>query len=154
MLLSRRQKKFETEWVNPMLHFAAASEADVSVLFCKWMLDGKTEGSATMTSEVHKENVDLGAVFAHFSTHALHSCVIQQGNLPDMNNDAQETAAGADASQEEMATSDVRTCAETRISPLASSTHRVEAMVRECARCRNKPRRGEPQLARHASFCI
>ena len=34
-----------------MLHFAVASEADISVPFCKWMLDGKPDGLAKITSE-------------------------------------------------------------------------------------------------------
>ena len=79
-----------------MLHFAFDSEAGISVPFCKWMLDGKTDGLATITSEVHKENIDLSNMFAYFSSHVPHSSAILQGKLPDMINNIEEISAGAD----------------------------------------------------------
>ena len=71
-------------------------------------------------------------MFAYFSSYVPHSSAILQGKLPDMINNIEEILAGADIWSDEMETKGIRIFAETLILPLASSTHRVEAMVREC----------------------
>jgi hypothetical protein len=127
--LSTARKHFTTIWTGPLIHFAIAGEKDTSVPFCKWLCDGTTEGLGTIFSEVHQTTIDLDDMIEFFSKLKTRKEVKgQEIVLEYFWGSIEAIAGGKDIWQSE-------STVEAKILPLASSTHRVKAMVRECSHC-------------------
>jgi hypothetical protein len=127
-------KHFEKEWTGPLLHFAVAGEKDTSVPFCNWLVNNETMGLETIDSECHDTTIDLSKMLTYFATKMSVEQVKEQGALSTLWGSVEKVAAGANIWESEE-TADLREYSESKILPLASSTHRVEAMVRECSHC-------------------
>jgi hypothetical protein len=132
--LSTAHNHFTTIWTGPLIHFAIAGEKDTSVPFCKWLLDGTTEVLGTIVSEVHQTTIDLDNMIEFFSNLKTREEVKGQGEVANFWGLIVAIAGGEDIWQSE-STSELRRYVEAKILPLASSTHRVEAMVWECSHC-------------------
>jgi hypothetical protein len=137
--LSTARKHFTTIWTGPLIHFAIAGEKDTSVPFCKWLCDGTTQGLGTIASEVHQTTIDLDNMIEFFSGLKTREAVKAQGEVETFGGPIAAIAGGEDIWQSEL-TIELRRYVEAKILPLASSTHRVEAMVRECSHCASTDR--------------
>jgi hypothetical protein len=140
-------KHFEREWTGELLHFAVVGEKDTSIPFCKWLVNNQTEGLGTVSSEFHETKIDLSRMMTYFSKMKTDEEVRKQGELPRMLISVENVAAGHDV-WESAETKDLRDYAKEKVLPLASSTHRVEAMVRECSHCA-ATNRGETQRSHY-----
>lgn len=129
------KKHFAKEWLGPLLHFAVAGEKETSGPFCKWLVEGSTSGFGKVKSTVHDVEIDLDDMIKFFSEQNTTRASIQEmltgigcwGSVVAIAN-------GGDLWDETCDdTAPLRKYAKERILPLASSTHRVEAMVRECS---------------------
>jgi hypothetical protein len=137
--IAAAEKHFAPEWMGPLLHFAAAGEKDTAVPFCKWLVDGKTEGHGTISSKIHQTDIDLDDMIKTFSEQS-HGHGHTRENIREMIeshikcwDSVVAISNGEDPWGAATATAALRVYAKERILPLASSTHRVEAMVRECS---------------------
>jgi hypothetical protein len=133
--LSTARKHFTTIWTGPLIHFAIAGEKDTSVPFCKWLCDGTTEGLGTIFLEVHQTTIDLDDMIEFFSKLKTREEVKGQGEVREHFWGSIEAIAGGEDIWQSESTVELRRYVEAKILPLASSTHRVEAMVRECSHC-------------------
>jgi hypothetical protein len=140
-------KHFEKEWTGELLHFAVAGEKDTSIPFCKWLIDNQTEGLGTTCSEFHETTIDLSKMITYLSKMRTAEEVRNQGELPKFLGSVAKIAAGHDV-WESAETEDLRDYAKEKVLPLASSTHRVEAMVRECSHSA-ATNRGETQRSHY-----
>jgi hypothetical protein len=127
-------KHFEKEWTRPLLHFAVAGEKDTSVPFCNWLVNNETMGLGTIDSECHNTTIDLSKMLTYFAKKMSVEEVKEQGALAALWGSVEKVAAGANIWESEE-TANLQEFAQGKILPLASSTHRVEAMVRECSHC-------------------
>jgi hypothetical protein len=133
------RKHFTTIWTGPLLHFAIAGEKDTSTPFCKWLCNGTMEGLGTIVSEVHETAIDLDDMIKFFSGLKTREEVKAQGDVERFWGSTVAIAGGEDMWESE-STIELKGYVEAKILPLASSTHRVEAMVRECSHCASTDR--------------
>jgi hypothetical protein len=117
-----------------LLHFAVAGEKDTSVPFCNWLVNNETMGLEKIHSDCHDTTIDLSKMLTYFAKKMSVEEVKEQGALATLWGSVEKVAAGTNI-WESKETADLREFAEGKILPLASSTHRVEAMVRECLHC-------------------
>jgi hypothetical protein len=61
------KKHFPKEWTGPLMHFAVAGKRDTSVPFCKWLVNGSTNGLGSIDSVIHDTKIDLDAMTGFFS---------------------------------------------------------------------------------------
>jgi hypothetical protein len=118
-------------------HLAIAGEKDTSVPFCKWLCcNGTTEGLGTIISEVHQTTINLDDMIKFFSRLKPRKEVKGQGEVLENFWGSIEAIAGGEDIWQSEPTVELRRYVEAKILPLASSTHRVEAMVQEwCSHC-------------------
>jgi hypothetical protein len=138
-LLTAR-KHFTTIWTGPLLHFAIAGEKGTSTPFCKWLCNGTTEGLGTVASEVYQSTIDLDDMIKFFSGLKSREEVKAQGGVENFWGSTIVAIAGGEDIWESESTIELRRYIKAKILPLASSTHRVEAMVRECSHCASTDR--------------
>jgi hypothetical protein len=127
-LLTAR-KHFTYIWTGPLIHFAIAGEKYTSVPFCKWLCGGTTEGLGTIVSEVHQTTINLDDMIKFFSGLKTREAVKAQGEVETFAGSI-VAIAGGEAIWQSESTIELRRYVEAKILPLASSTHRVEAMER------------------------
>ena len=49
--IAAAKKHFRKEWTGVLMNFAVGGEKDTSVPFCKWLMDGTTNGLGSIDSE-------------------------------------------------------------------------------------------------------
>ena len=131
--IAAAKKHFTKEWTGAMMHFAVAGEKDTSVPFCKWLVNGTTNGYGSIDSEIHDTKIDLDAMIGFFSNLRNREAAVRgQRELETHWESFMAIAEGEDIwslnriiGQQEYLVS--------HILPLASSGHRAEGMVRECS---------------------
>jgi hypothetical protein len=87
-------KRFERKWTGELLHFAAVSEKDISIPFCKWLVNNQTEGLGTVHSEFHETTIDLTRMMHYFSKMKTAEDVRNQGEIPKMLGSLKNVADG------------------------------------------------------------
>jgi hypothetical protein len=122
-----------------LLHFAIAGNKDTSIPFCKWLCNGTTEGLGTVVSEVHQSTIDLDDMIKFFAGLKSREEVKAQGEVENVWGSIVAIAGGENIWESEL-TIELRRYVKAKILPLASSTHRVEAMVRERSHCASTDR--------------
>ncbi len=85
---------------------------------------------------MHETAIHLDDMIKFFSGLKTREEVKAQGDVEG----SMVATAGGENVWESESTIELRGCVEAKISPLASSTHRVEAMVRECSHCASTDR--------------
>lgn len=70
------------EWTGVSMHFAVGGEKDTSVPFCKWLMDGTTNGLGSIHSEIHGISIGFHSIIGLFSNlHNREEAVRGQGEL-------------------------------------------------------------------------
>jgi hypothetical protein len=57
--IAAAKKHFTKEGAGALIHFAVAGESDASVPFCKWLVNGMTNGLGSIDSEIHDTSINL-----------------------------------------------------------------------------------------------
>ena len=77
--IAAAKKHLKKEWTGAMIHFAVAGEKDMPVPFCKWLVNGTTNGLGSIDSETHDTKIDLDAIIGFFSN--LHNREAVRGQV-------------------------------------------------------------------------
>jgi hypothetical protein len=91
------KKHFTKEWTGSLMHFAVAGEKETSVPFCKWLVNGTTEGLGSIDSEIHDSKIDLDAMIFFFSNLQERESVKEQGEVNTHWNSIVAISEGADS---------------------------------------------------------
>jgi hypothetical protein len=102
------------------------------VPFCKWLVNGTTNGLGSIDSEIHDSKLDMDAMLGFFSNLQDREAVREQGETENHWEAIVAISEGEDIWSSER-TRALREYSESHIMPLASSGHRVASMVRECS---------------------